>query len=369
MKSKLNHRELFFASKVVELIRHAASNGVMHFNALQHLLTISKQDIVNGISILKQNFNLSEGQVEFINFITHVHSWHSGGFDYRALWERMNQLEGPLFVFIMVDNFHDQSTWQYLSVNHQNLHSSDLSKRDVKMIQDEMKVSTSRRMKITYLFPDKTEQYKEEFLLQIMSYIPSQKNTLAVVQAKEYLAKLFSIWDIDQFRADPSKNYQLIHELVSIPPDILRTATEQYSNESELTESEFTYYQFLVRIWDMLQLSEYEDTAASLKSMNTVLAVFRMNDSEDAAQYRATYGPIINLNKQIINGYIKSLETRSSESLSEKENKQYEINLYNRFMREIENNNNQGLHYLFIHEEWGTNFGKPFFHVETILQS
>jgi len=369
MESKLNKRELFFAAKVVELIRPALSNGMMPFNALSHLLTISKQDILNGVSILKNNFNLSEGQIEFVDFIKHVHSWHSGGFDYHTLWERMESLEGPLFVFVMVDDYNDQSNWQYLSINHQNLHTSNLNDRDIKMIQDEMKVSTSRRMKVTYLFPDKTDQYNEEFLLEIMTHIPSNENSSAVAQAKENLAKLFSIWDIDTFRADPSKNYQLVHELVSFPPDILRSASEQYSIEFELTESEFTYYQFLGRIWDMLELSEYEGTAASLKSMDTVLAVFRMNDTEDAEQYRATYGPICNLNKEIINDYLKSLEMENSDPSSKGDYTQYEIDLYNRFMREIENNNNQGLHYLFIHEEWGNNFGKPFFHVETILQS
>jgi len=363
METKLNKRELFFAAKVVELIRPALSNGMMPFNILSHLLTISKQDIINGVSILKNNFNLSEGQIEFVNFIKHVHSWHSGDFNYHALWERMESLEGPLFVFVMVDDYNDQSNWQYLSINHQNLHTSNLNDRDIKMIQDEMKVSTSRRMKVTYLFPDKTDQYKEEFLLEIMTHIPSNENSSAVAQAKDNLAKLFSVWDIDTFRADYSKNYQLIHELVSIPPDILRSASEQYSIEFELTESEFVYYQFIGRIWEILNISEYEGLAASLKSMNTVLVVFRMNDSEDAGHLR------MHLNKEIISDFLNSLELKLSDQSFERDHTQYEIDLYNRFMREIDNNKNQGLHYLFIHEEWANDYEKPFFHVETILQS
>ena len=132
----------------------------------------------------------------------------------------------------------------------------------------------------------------------------------------------------------------------------------------DLTPAQFDYNQFLVRIWEMLRVSESEGTAAGLRAdeENAVLAVFRMHDGEAGEPYRSTYGPIIRLTLPIAQEYLNQLE---NEELPEDKEEQllleYEIKLYKRFIDVINERNNKGMHYMFMHEEWTNTHDIPFF--------
>jgi hypothetical protein len=360
---ELNERDLYFASKSIMALRPSIEEGWPH-PYIFPILTFSEQDMKNAISIFAKRFNLTHGQLELLRFIQHVHRFHTRVMNYSKLWQNHGSLEGPLFVFIYMDDYEDQTNWDYMFLTKENVAKAPIDEVDRMRITEEMDRSSSERMKVNFLFTSKSERFPEQkFLMEVWSVLPTDENERFVTDTASTFNDLFVSCEQEPFNLN--SHSEIIKKLVSIDRgDLLRVGLERQTVRRDLTPAQFDYNQFLVRISEMLRVSESEGTAAGLRAdeENAVLAVFRMHDGEAGEPYQSTYGPIIRLTLPIAQEYLNQLE---NEELPENQEEQllleYEIKLYKRFIDVIHERNNTGMHYMFMHDEWTNTHDIPFF--------
>lgn len=360
---ELNERDLYFASKSIMALRPSIEEGWPH-QYIFPILTFSEQDMKNAVLIFAKRFNLTPGQLELLRFIQHVHRFHTRVMNYSKLWQNHGSLEGPLFVFIYMDDYEDQTNWDYMFLTKENVAKAPIDEIDRMRITEEIDRSSSERMKVNFLFTSKSEQFPDQkFLMEVWTVLPTDENERFVTDTANTFNDLFVSSEQKPFYINSQSD--IINKLVSIKRgDILRVGLEQQSVRKDLTPAQFDYNQFLVRIWEMLRVSESEGTAAGLRAddENAVLAVFRMHDGEVGEPYRSTYGPIIRLTLPIAQDYLDQLENEvPPENQDEQWLLEYEIKLYKRFIDTINERNNKGMHYMFMHEEWTNTHDIPFF--------
>ena len=90
----------------------------------------------------------------------------------------------------------------------------------------------------------------------------------------------------------------------------MRVALERMSLEAELEPLFLVYSQFMARVADLIGRSKIPEVAEEWRGeeKETMLMMFRMTDSEEMAQYRDTYGPIMRLTRTEITDYVAQLE-------------------------------------------------------------
>ena len=356
--STLDKSELYFSSAVIGQIRPSLDAGIPHPN-LAHLLVLSEQQIELGCKILRDRSNLNQHQQELLGFIQFILNLHRTNVDYKSMWEANGEPKGPLFVFVFIDNYEDQSSWEHFLVNPQNVHHVDIREEDREQILQEMQSCSPDAMKVNYLHPQKTKEFGSKFLMEIWHVIPTETTNALVDTFAEKYSTIFASCRSKPF--DLKAHSDLIIDLISYNrSDIFRAAIESYSIDNSLEPQDLDWNQFIVRIWDLISKCDTQGFAKAVMSDKstdeTTLMLFRMNDTPEAAEYSDTYGPITKITKSIANDFLKDLQNEDS---ADSEN-EYAIDLYHRLIEIIDEQDDGGLHYMFMHEAWMYDHETPF---------
>ena len=96
---------MFFLSKAIALLRPSIHEG-WPIEHIYPILSFSESIVQKTVDFFEEKFNLSPGQLELLKFIQHIHRLHRNEIDYRAFWNEQGRPEGPLFLFIFMDNYH-----------------------------------------------------------------------------------------------------------------------------------------------------------------------------------------------------------------------------------------------------------------------
>ena len=359
----LDESEMFFLSKAIALLRPSIQEG-WPIEHIYPILSFSESIIEKTVSFYEEKFNLSAGQLELLRFIQHIHRLHRNEIDYASFWEAQGRPDGPLFLFIFMDDYHDQSNWQFQVLTPENLHEAELRDDDRQRITEEMEVSPSHRFKINFLFIEKTERFPEQkFLMEIWAPMPSGDNERQIVNVQADFADMFQSLHSKPF--DIHAHSALVLNLIdSYPGDFLRVGLERMSMEKELEPLHLVYNQFVGRIADLSRQFKAPGVIEAWRGEeeHTLLMMFRMTDSEEYAQYRDTYGPIIRLTRAEITNYLAQTE---QDILSVDDEEQiwllnYEKRLYERNLELIDEMEEGSLNLLFLHEGWLHEHGVPF---------
>ena len=185
---------MFFLSKAIALLRPSVLEGfpMGNIHLTNPILSFSELSIQHTVDFFQQKFNLTTGQLELLMFIQNVHRIHRNEVDYRKLWEAHGMLDGPLFLFIFIDDYNNQTNWQYNILTPDNINQADLRQEDRERIKEEMQISPSHRFKINYLFVEKTEQFPDhKFLIEIWDTIPSENNDDHIRHIQTEIATMF----------------------------------------------------------------------------------------------------------------------------------------------------------------------------------
>ena len=134
----LNDTEMFFLSKAITLLRPSVHEG-WPIGHIYPILSFSESIIQKTVDFFEEKFNVSSGQLELLKFIQQVHRIHRNEIDYRAFWNEQGRPEGPLFLFIFMDDYHDQTNWQYEVITPENLAEADLMDEDRERIGQKWK--------------------------------------------------------------------------------------------------------------------------------------------------------------------------------------------------------------------------------------
>ena len=354
---------MFFLSKAITLLRPSIHEG-WPIGHIYPILSFSESIIQETVNFFEEKFNLSSGQLELLKFIQQVHRIHRNEIDYQVFWKEQGQPNGPLFLFIFMDNYHDQTNWSYQVLTRENLAEAELRDDDRERIEAEMEVSPAHRFKINFLFVEKSEQYPEQkFLMEIWQFMPSDENEEKMKQLLADYATMFQ-----SLRSEPfdihTHSALVLNLLDSYPGDFLRVALERMSMESELEPHFLVYSQFMARVADLIGRSKIPEVAEGWRGeeKETMLIMFRMTDSEEMAQYRDTYGPIMRLTRTEITDYLSQLE-QEIPSVEDEEQiwwLNYEKRLYERNLELIGEMEDGSLNLLFLHEGWLHEHGVPF---------
>ena len=305
----LNDTEMFFLSKAITLLRPSVHEG-WPIGHIYPILSFSESIIQKTVDFFEEKFNVSPGQLELLKFIQQVHRIHRNEIDYQAFWNEQGQPDGPLFLFIFMDDYHDQTNWQYQVITRENLAEADLRDDDRERIEAEMEVSPDHRFKLNFLFVEKSKQYPEQkFLMEIWQPMPSDENEEKMKQLLADYATMFQ-----SLRSEPfdihAHSALVLNLLDSYPGDFLRVALERMSMEAELEPHFLVYSQFMARVADLIGRSKIPEVAEAWRGEEeeTMLMMFRMTDAEEYAQYRDTYGPIMRLTRSEITDYLAQVE-------------------------------------------------------------
>ena len=275
-------------------------------------------------------------------------------------------MSGPLFVFIFMDNYHDQSGWDIQYVNPHNIDEVEMLEEDRARILEEMVQSSPNRMKLNFLYLEKSQRYPgQKFLMEVWSLLPTKENETLLDQSAARFEAVF-----DSIKDDSATGYnrsEVLQPLIEEDRgDLLRVGLERLSIKRSLTAAEFDYQQFIVRIWELVRLSREPGVADAWRSdeQETLLMVFRMNDGEDAKEYRNTYGPIVRLTKEAASvHHAKTLQAKESATEEETVFLDYDLNLFEGFLRLFEKFDQGGIHLMFLHETWWQTHDLPFSHL------
>jgi hypothetical protein len=354
--------ELYFASKGLMQLQPSIADGFPH-DYLFPLLTFSEKDMENIVELYFRRFNLSEGQKELLLFIQQVHLIHRQKMDYTHVWHRTGRIDGPLFVFIFMDDYDDQNGWEYRYVNSESILEANMSEEDRTRIIEEMKRSSSQRMKLNFLYTDKTEQFPDQkFLMEIWSTLPSDDNLDTLQYTAQQFGEVFDSLQSENF--DLRTHSKLVQKLLDEDRgDIFRVGLELLSVDRPLTALEFDYNQFMVRNWELVRNARHSELVDAWREGedSTILMMFRMNDTEEAAQYRDTYGPIVRLTRPVITELLEELiEEKNSADEEELFQIDYHIRLYQRNLELINEMEDGSFNLLFLHEGWLHEHGVPF---------
>jgi hypothetical protein len=354
--------ELYFTSKGLMQLQPSISEGWPQGH-LFPLLTFSEKDMENIVELYLRRFNLTVGQQELLSFIKHVHRIHRQEMDYSRVWQRSGRLNGPLFIFIFMDDYDDQSGWEYGFANPDNVHEIDMQEEDRQRIIEEMDRSSPERMKLNFLYVEKTERYPEQkFLMEIWSTLPTEGNLERLSQTAQQFRAVFASLQSEEFSLHDHSS--LVETLVSEDRgDLLRVGLENLSIDHPLTPLEFDYQQFIVRIRELVRMARNpaveEGWRAGEKA--TMLMMYRMADTEDAFEYRGTYGPIVRLTRTVITEFLFNLEQEKTSADEEQLGMiEYGIRLYERNLELIDEMEEGSLNFLFVHEEWMHKHEVPF---------
>ncbi len=354
---------MFFLSKAITLLRPSIHEG-WPIGHIYPILSFSESIIQETVNFFEEKFNLSSGQLELLKFIQQVHRIHRNEIDYQVFWREQGRPNGPLFLFIFMDDYHDQTNWSYQVLTRENLAEAELRDDDRERIEAEMKVSPAYRFKINFLFVEKSEQYPEQkFLMEIWQFMPSDENEKKIKQVQTDFSTMFQSLRSEPF--DIHTHSALVQNLLdSYPGDFLRVALERMSMESELQPLHLAYNQFLARVADLIGRSKIPEVVEGWRGEEeeTMLMMFRMTDSEEMAQYRDTYGPIMRLTRTEITDYLAQLE-QEIPSVEDEEQiwwLNYEKRLYERNLELIGEMEDGSLNLLFLHEGWLHEHGVPF---------
>ena len=358
-----NESEMFFLSKAIALLRPSIDEG-WPIEHIYPILSFSESIVQKTVDFFEDKFNLSPGQLELLKFIQHIHRLHRNEIDYRAFWNEQGRPEGPLFLFIFMDDYPDQTTWSYQVLTRENLAEAELRDDDRERIEAEMEVSPAHRFKINFLFVEKSKQYPEQkFLMEIWQPMPSDENEEKMKQVQTDFATMFQSLHSEPF--DIHAHSALVLNLLdSYPGDFLRVGLERMSMESELQPLHLVYNQFLARVADLIGRSKIPEVAEAWRSEEekTMLMMFRMTDAEEYAQYRDTYGPIMRLTRSEIMDYLAQIEQEIPTVEDEEQIwlLNYEKRLYERNLELIDEMEEGSLNLLFLHEGWLHEHGVPF---------
>jgi hypothetical protein len=356
--STLDKSELYFSSKVIGQIRPSLDVGIPLPN-LAHLLVFSEPQIELGCKILRDRFNLNQHQLDLLDFIQFILKLHRTDVDYLSMWQANGEPTGPLFVYVFIDNYEDQSSWEHFLINPYNVHEMDIREEDREHILKEIQSCSPDAMKVNYLYPQKTDEHGSKFLMEIWHVIPTQTTNALVQNFAQKFSTIFA-----SFRAKPfdlKVHSDLVIDLISYNrSDLLRAAVESYSIEHSLEPKDLDWNQFIIRIWELIVKCEMNGFAKSVKNDDstneTILMLFRMMDAPEAAEYRETYGPITKITKSIASDFLEELKNKDPDDSGD----QYSIDLYHRLIEIIDERDDGGLHYMFMHEEWMDDHQTPF---------
>ena len=359
----LDESEKFFLSKAIALLRPSIQEG-WPIGHIYPILSFSESIIQKTVDFFEEKFNVSPGQLELLKFIQQVHRIHRNEMDYRAFWNEQGRPEGPLFLFIFMDDYHDQSNWYHQVITRENLAETELRDDDRERIEAELEASPTHRFKINFLFQQKSEQFPEQkFLMEIWQPMLSDENEEKMRQVQADYAIMFESLRSEPF--DLHAHSALVLDIIeSYPGDFLRLALERMSMEKELEPLHLVYNQFMARIADLSRQFKAPGVIEAWRGEEeeTMLMMFRMTDAEEYAQYRDTYGPIIRLTRAEITNYLAQTE---QDILSVDDEEQiwllnYEKRLYERNLELIDEMEEGSLNLLFLHEGWLHEHGVPF---------
>lgn len=328
------------------------------------ILAFSESILQKTIDFFEQQFNVSPGQLELLKFIQQVHRIHRNEIDYQAFWDAHGRPEGPLFLFIFMNHYHDQTDWEYFVLTPENLAEADLRDDDRERIEAEMSVSPPHRFKVNFLFVEKSEQYPEQkFLVEIWQPMPSDENEEKMRQVQADFTTMF-----ESLRSEPfdihAHSALVLNILDTYPGDFLRVGLERLSMDQQLEPVHLVYNHFLARVADLLQKTSIPEVQQAWRGdeVGTILMMFRMNDTEGAEHLRDTYGPIIRLTRTEITDYLVHIEQQIASAEDEQEILllNYEKRLYERNMQLIDELEEGSLNLLFLHEGWLHEHGVPF---------
>ena len=352
---------MFFLSKAITLLRPSLSEG-WPIGHIYPILSFSESVIQKTVDFFEEKFNLTPGQLELLKFIQQVHRIHRNDIDYQAFWDAHGRPDGPLFLFIFMDDYHDQSNWHYDFLTPQNLNQADLRDDDRERIEAEMAISPPHRFKINFLFVEKTERFPEQkFLMEIWGPMPSYENEKTLDRVCTDFTTIFQSLRNDSF--DVHARSELVLNLIdSYPGDFLRVALEKKSMQKEIEPLYLMYNQFIGRVAESIRNARIPEVFEGWRrgEEGTMLMVYRMTESEEMAQYRDTYGPIMRLTRTEITDYLGNLlEEKASADEEQRMLIDYEIQLYERSLELIDEMEEGSMNLLFLHEEWAHEYGVP----------
>ena len=357
-----NDSDMFFLSKAIGLLRPSINEG-WPMGYIYPLLSFTESIVQKTVDFFEERFNLTPGQLELLKFIQNVHRIHRNEINYQAFWKAQGRPDGPLFLFIFMDDYHDQSNWHYDVLTPQNLEQADLRDDDRERIEAEMAISPPHRFKINFLFVEKTEQFPEQkFLMEIWAPMPSNENEEKLERVCTDFAAMFQSLRSDSF--DIHSHSELVLNLFdSYPGDFLRVGLEKMSMQKEIEPLYLMYNQFLGRMAELIRNAKIPEVIEGWRrgEKDTMLMVYRMTEIEEMAQYRGTYGPIVRLTRNEIMDYLSSLQEEKT-SADEEEHMfiDYEIRFYERNLELIEEMEEGSMNLLFLHEEWAHEYDVPF---------
>jgi hypothetical protein len=353
--------EMFFLSKAIALLRPSVNEG-WPIGHIYPLLSFSESTMQHTVNFFEKKFNITPGQLELLKFIQQVHRIHRNKIDYPAFWNSHGRPDGPCFLFIFMDDYYDQSNWNYQVVTLENLSEAVLTEEDRERIEAELNISPPHRFKINFLFMEKSEQFPEQkFLMEIWTSMPSDDNEVRIRRVQDDFEKIFQSLLQKPFDIHAHSALVLNH-FESNPGDFLRTALERMSMEKELEPLHLVYNQFFARVGDLIGRSKIPEVVDAWRGdeEDTMLMMFRMSDAEEDAEFRDTYGPIFRLTRTEITDYLDKLEKEKLTANVQMTTIDYEIGLYQRNLELIDEMEKGSMNLLFLHEEWLHEYQVPF---------
>ena len=356
-REEMSESDLYFAMRVINQIRPSLDAGTFSSD-LAHLLILSEEQVESGCAVLRDRFNLDEKQQDMLNFIQFVLNLHRHNMDYETVWKDNGSPNGMVVIHVLIDDYNDQAGWEYMVLHPGNIRTADIAEDYRQHVIELMTINSPDVMLVCFVDRTRSEQHAANFMMEVWHLLPKPGLTEQTKQMAELCSEIFSQSRTKPF--DLEAHSALVMQVVKFDrTEIIRAAVEQHSIREPLHPSDLDWNQFIIRIWDVLTKMFNEGFHRAIMAdqvdNETTIMWFRMLDTPDAAQFQHTYGPITRLTKPIVQEYLSELR-----DASEGDEHAYEISLYERHLRTLNEHDDGGLHYFFTHEQWMDQHQCPF---------
>jgi len=353
----MSESDLYFAMRVINQIRPSLDAGTFSSD-LAHLLILSEKQVESGCAVLRDRFNLDEKQQDMLNFIQFVLNLHRHNMDYETVWKDNGSPNGMVVMHVIIDDYNNRAGWEYMILHPGNIQTADVAEDYRQHVMELMQINSPDVMLVCFVDQTQSEKHNANFMMEIWHLLPKTALAHQTKQMADLCSAVFASSREKPF--DMEKHSELVMQLVRFDrTEIIRAAVEQHSIREPLHPSDLDWNQFIIRIWDVLTKISNEGFHRAIMAdqvdNETTIMWFRMLEGPEAMRFQHTYGPIVRLTKPIVEQTLTDLRDASGgdENL-------YEISLYERHLRTLNEHDDGGLHYFFTHEQWMDHHQCPF---------
>ena len=356
-REDINESDLYFAMRVINQLRPSLDTGTFSPD-LAHLLILSEEQIEAGCAILRSRFNLDEKQQDMVSFAQFVLNLHRHNMDYETVWKDNGSPNGMVVMHVIIDDYNNRAGWEYMILHPGNIQTADVAEDYRHHVMELMQINSPDVMLVCFVDQTQSEKHNANFMMEIWHLLPKTALAHQTKQMADLCSAVFASSREKPF--DMEKHSELVMQLVRFDrTEIIRAAVEQHSIREPLHPSDLDWNQFIIRIWDVLTKISNEGFHRAIMAdqvdNETTIMWFRMLEGPEAMRFQHTYGPIVRLTKPIVEQTLTDLT-----DASDGDENLYEISLYERHLRTLNEHDDGGLHYFFTHEQWMDHHQCPF---------